>query len=433
MTGLLRFVVLFAALSFAPSAFAAPVVGLDAGGSSRLELLPDWSGDLRVRAAHSLRLGLDVGPRWRVDLHAAARFGGSWNVDGVIDLYRASVRYDAQDFGVVIGRVVEPGSIGRLLLDGAVVRIGDTRDLLGARAWIGHSWHPEAAWTAHPTLTGGGELRLRPRRPGGGAGPVVAALGGSMRGGGELPEGRVWLKGDGVSAVGGRWNLSVEAGFGEHLPWTEVPPIAVKGGLRGPVGRVLDLGIEARWEGLPLRGIPLGLPTPLELLAPSGYGVARAHVGLRAGPVRLALDGGPTVQPVEGEVVRYGGVGKLRASAPVAKVLNVSGVLLGASFGSSWAAGGGAGVGVDVGPLDAELSGTLLRHRGLDHAAAWVGEGRLRAGVLLPLPSGSVAPTVRIYGEVAGGADRLLDGWIRGGVGVDLAARGTPRRKAGPS
>ena len=427
MTG--RLLLLALLLAFAAPAAAAPPIALDAGGSSRLELVPDWDGAARVRAAHSFRLGLEVGPRWRVDLHAGARFGGALYADAAADLYRATVRYMAPSVDLTLGRLMEPGSTGRLLLDGAVLHVGHPRDLLGFKVWVGHSWHPEAAWDASREVTGGGELRLRPRRPSGSAGPVVAALGGSLRGNGDLPTGRAWINADGIDVRGGSWGAGVETAFAEDLGWDGEPPLRAFGRLSGPLGRHVDLGVEVRYEGLPPIGVPLGLPGPMELLSPDGYGVARGHLNVRAGKLHLSLQGGPTLQPAEADVLRTGGLARLSATAQVNRVLRVGGLVIGAGFASSWVAGGGANAGVEVGPLHATVSGTVLRHRGLDHAALWVGEGRGRAGVLLPLPGGVMLPRIRIYGEVAGGADRLLEGWVRGGVGVDIGVQGRTEPK----
>lgn len=413
---------ILALLASAPLvAAAAPTGHIDAGGTTRIELVPDYDGDARLRVAHSLRLDLDIGSRWRVDAHAAARFGGSWRPSGVVDLYRAAVHYEAPTFGLAAGRLFEPGTTGRLLLDGIALRFGGRDTVLGGRAWLGHTWQPEVAWEDSKELAGGAELELRPISPAGLSTGVSAAIGGSLRGNGGLPQARAWLHGEGRNVRGGNWRAGIEASVGEGVEPGSVP-LHAWAAAATPLGAAVDLGFEARWHALPPLGVPLGLPGPLEILAPDGYGVARGRLGVRAGPMEVSLEGGPTLRPRPGHSPAVGGIGRLTASASIGSHLHLGGTALGAGVAPSWLGGGGVFGALTLPALHAEAAATVLRAVGLNRDAQWLGEGRARASVRVPLPAGRLRPELRFFGEVAGGADRLLASWIRGGLGVEAGA-----------
>ena len=293
-------------------------------------------------------------------------------------------------------------------------RIGGARELVAGRVWLGHSWHPEAGWAAAPELAGGGELELRPPRPGGLPGPATIVVGGSLRGAGAAPEVRAWARAGGAGAQGQRWSAGVEGAPGPVA--AEGAPVRASIALAGPLGRVVDVGLDVRWEGLPRLGVPLGVPTPLEVLAPGGYGLARARIGLRLARLDLRLEGGPTVRPSRGVAV-VGGTAKVSASVPIGRRAGISVVGLGAGFGSALAGGGGGGLWLSRGPVDVSVDLAVLRLRGLDHGSGWIADGRVRAGVSLLERRG---PGLRVYGEVAAGADRLLAPYVRGGVGVEV-------------
>jgi hypothetical protein len=409
------------------SAPAAPApTGAAGAASSRLEVVPDAGGAARLRVAHGLRLGLDLPGRWRVDLFAAARFGGGFGLSRAVELASASLRYDGPAFGLAVGRFAEPGVHGRLLLDGVSVRVGEAGAFLGARAWVGHSWHPEPAWTAAPEVSGGAEITLRPPRPDGDPGPTVLALGGSLRGAGAVPELRLWAHGDGRIRGGGRWALGVESAPSSPERLRSPAPLRAIVRLDGPTLRAVAGGVEARWEGLPRLGVPLGLPTPQELLAPHGYGVVRGRLGVRMGRWEGSVDGGPTVRPHPGGPLRAGWIARVRSSVGLGPSVRIGGLVTGAGLGPSWVAGGGGAASVQLGALDGTLEGVLLRVRGLDGLVGSVAELRARAVVTLPAPAPG-APLVRISGEIAGGEDRLLAAFVRGGLGVELSGAGGTR------
>ncbi len=403
------------ALLLAGPAMAAPP---NLVATSRLELVPDTDGTTRARVAHGLRLGVRLAPGWRFDLVGAARFGGAFGVGRLAELNRIAVRYDSPGLSVSVGRVASPGTIGTSLLDGVVLGLRSLESVVVGRVWFGHAWHPELGLPDMPNLAGGGEVHLRPHAKGGGRGPISVVLGGSLRGAGAAPEGRLWTSFEGINGRGGLWGLGVEGGLG--APGTlPVVPLRAHARVRGPVSKAVDLGAELRWEGLPRIGIPMRAPSALELLAPDGYGVARFKMVTRIGPVHLDLTGGPTVQPVLGRTVRAGGITRLSGSIPVGKLGHVGALAVVAGFGRSLAGGGGASGTIVLGRFDASLEATLLRFVGLDHSQGWVGEVRARAGVLLPPPI-EHGPSVRILGQLAGGADRVLLASIRGGLAVEV-------------
>lgn|GEM_PF-5575273 len=397
-----------------------PPRGVAGAASSRLEVIPDLDGTSRLRVAHALRFGLDLPGRWRVDLFAAARFGGGFGLSRSVELASASLRYDGPELGLVLGRFAEPGVTGRLLLDGVAVRLGGRWSPVGARVWLGHSWHPEAAWSAAPEIAGGGEITLRPPRPDGGSGPSVLALGASVRGAGAAPELRLWAHGDGRMRSGGRWALGVE-GAPLSPEASRGAPVRILARLDSPTLGAVAAGLEARWEGLPRLGVPLGLPTPMELLAPHGYGVMRGRVGVRVGRWDVRVAGGPTVRPHVGGPPRAGWIGRAHASVELTPTLRAGALVCGAGLGPSLASGGGGSATLRLAAFDGTLEGVILRLQGLDGRGSAVAELRARAALRLPSPTPG-GPVVRISGEIAGGEDRLLAAFVRGGIGVEVSA-----------
>lgn len=391
---------------------------VEASASSRIELVPDWDGSARVRAGHFVSLVAHAGPRWTFDVSGAGRFGGSWH-PAAFDLYRAAIHYDRGNFGLVLGRMVEPGPNARLRLDGALVRLGGGG--VQGRIWVGHSWHPELAWNDVPQLAVGGDISLRPA---GGLGAVSA--GALLRGAGGVPDGRVWLLADGRDLRGAFWLVSLEAALGPSRGPALVP-FRGAAALRAPLGAHVELAADLRWEGLPPVTIPLGASSPLDRISSRGYGVTRGSAAVHFGPLHVTVEGGPTFRPEGGWHV--GGIGKAMIGIERGHGLRVSVGGIGAAIGSTWIAGGVAESRLDLGPLHSELAGSGLRMRGLDHHVGWVGDGRARLGVTVPVPKLRLASALRVYGEVAAGADRLLTPWVRGGLGIELRAAGPVGRR----
>ncbi len=398
----------------------------DVAASGRVEFLPDTDGASRVRVGHALRLIAPLAKRWTLDVHAGARLGGGFGLERSVELARAAVRYRGATVAFSAGRVVEPSTAGRLLLDGVVLSLSTPDRAATVLTWMGHSWHPEIAWDADWELSGGAELRVRPRTPAGRASGAGFVLGGSLRGDGDLPEGRLWAGGEAAGARGQTVSARVEGGFAEGLLAPGHVPLIASVRARGPVDRRLELGAELRWEGLPRLGVPLGVPTPLELLAPSGYAVARGSAALDLGAVNVRLEGGPTLQPADDGAPRVGGIGDLSVSVAAGRFVELGLHGLGGGLGSTWAAGGGGSATLRKGPLDLGVDGSVLRFAGLDGAPAWIGEARARTAVLIAPPAPSPF-SLRVQAEVAGGADRVLAAWVRGGVGLEFTAARDPR------
>ena len=186
----------------------------DLRAGSRVELLPATNGSTGVRVLHGMRLGVDLAARWRLDLAVAARFGTWTSPDRSAELSRIALSYSTPGFALSAGRVHVVSGTGARMLDGVALRWGRPGSPLGGRAWVGHPWHPELGLLEHPSLAAGGELLLRPPGPAGRIGPVMLTVGGAIRGAGAAPDGRLWLRADGMDARGGSWTAGVEGGLG---------------------------------------------------------------------------------------------------------------------------------------------------------------------------------------------------------------------------
>ena len=359
------------------------------------ELLPDSFGTSRARAS----LGLSVAESyraWQVALSGTVR--GAGDLDPVAELERAQLEGTVGHLYVGLGRQVKMDLRGNERLDGATVS-SDGGTWSGA-LWGGRLWFPEALTVTDGTWVGGGEARVRLSQPvlrarvSGGLGAELrvtdGAFGGRVHAGAEARG----VAGGGVRAVAevdpaeNRWRAQARVG--------------------APLTRTLDIGATGRWEDLPAATIPDAAAPPSTWLSDAGYAVAAASLRVRDAGRSVAVEAGPVFSPGEDA----GAAGRLDAAATAgATTGRVFGT--GAWTGANGYVGGGLGIDQGAAHLGGGVEGGVYRVRHLDERDSWAGEARAHA-------SGSIGAMERaglaLEVEVAGGADRLLSPWVRGGV-----------------
>jgi hypothetical protein len=186
----------------------------------------------------------------------------------------------------------------------------------------------------------------------------------------------------------------------------------------------LDLGGDLRWEGLDPAVEAEALRSPMDWLAGPGYLAAEGRARWQLEDLTLYAYGGPTLRV--GQASPLGGSARLGGSLALGEQASVGLAAVGAQASPSWLLG--SVVEARVVPIErvavrAEAGWFRFAPQAGPHANVW--EGRLAADA--PLLHREVAD-LSLSAELAAGADRLLDPWLRAG----LALRGTMGRGRTP-
>jgi hypothetical protein len=372
---------------------------------SGVEARPSYSAESQLRIEQQLGVAVRDPSGLSLDALGAVRdpLVGSWTGD----LYRLSLGFRGPCYTAALGRFVMASERGFLRLDGAQLDIG-LAPAVTLHAWGGRSWHPETYLRGDDALLGG-ELRL----DAGGAFSGGAGWEGRLLEAGLLH--RVHAYGRARNVVGGWATLLAEAAPLEASD--SALGIPARAALRGfsPLGDALELGAGLRWEDLERAVQPEALSSPMDWLAGPGY--AAAELEARVSHERIDVSGvvGPTHR-MAGDGASTGGVGRLGARYALTDHLSAGIAIIGALADPSWVYGTVAEARWQLGggtALSAE--GGWFRFLPLEGPMADVVEGRLNAE--LPLAAGAGGDLV-LLAQVAGGSDRLLDPWVRGGLSL---------------
>jgi hypothetical protein len=380
------------------TAFAAPQ--LTAG----VEVQPDLLGVVEERGMLELLVHEPLGP---VDLHlvGGARFWSGKDAGVLPMVQRLTVDGQVGDVRVSAGRLVERDERGAQRIDGVLVDHVDAESGLVLRGWGGRLWRPERTDEVpfgSGTWVGGFEARVHPERVGESRWWVSGAVGSELRVS-DVATGRLY------------GTLAAETPRGDRMTTlAEVDVVALDGtgkGIRAifdgdhPIGPRLDAVYEARWEGVRRTAVPDAEDGPLAWIAPHGYGIG--EIGFRSrGPGAMSLSVTPMFRP-RGDGTAVGG-GGLLAAVRVGEGVDLFGRAAG--VGVSRFYGGGFVVRRSIGRAAVSATGACWGLAPLDDRPRLVSEVRLRADV----PIGGTGWTVA--GQVRAGTDRLLPGWLRGGV-----------------
>lgn len=359
------------------------------------ELLPDSFGTSRARGSLGLSVGESYGA-WQIGLSGTIR--GAADNDPVGALERAELDGALGRMDIGLGRLVRMDLRGNERLDGATV--GGGNGTWSGSLWGGRLWFPEALTITDGTWVGGGEGRVRLAQPILDA-RVSAGLGAELRVTDGAFGGRIHAGADARGVLGGGMRAVAEVDPGENR-WRAQARIGA------PLTRALDIGASWRWEDLPPATIPDAAAPPASWLSDGGYGVAAGSVRLRTAGRSVAVEAGPVIGAADG----IGAIGRVDAGA-------TSGATTGSVFGTgAWTGengyvGGGLGIAEGAEHLGGGVEGGVYRVRHLDERDSWAGEARAHArGSIGAMERAGLALEV----EVAGGADRLLSPWVRGGV-----------------
>lgn len=381
------------------------------------EAEPSYTAESELRAEQQLALDLSSPTGWHLDAIGALRDPAEAGAPLTGDLYRASIHYRSQLYSFDLGRLVLLGSRGLERLDGLSLQLGST-DALVLGAWGGRLWQPET-WEVGDTWVAGAELRTSPSVR------TTAGLGYEARLADDTVEHRLHAFGSLRDLRGSRASL-----LAEIAPWQDslglgLPPGRAELSGTTPAGRVVDVGASARWEGLTPATVPQAFLDPMDWLAGPGYAALDLDLGVQLGDLRLSGSASPTWRtaasgdPTLDGASNTGGAGAMgRASAgwQAIEPLWVGVSAVGARAEPSWVMGGVAEARAEAGPLDLEAEAGWFRFRPETGPMAGVFEGRAGAGAALPTPRSGALQSLTLLGEVAGGADRLLDPWFRGGL-----------------
>jgi hypothetical protein len=397
------------------SVFASERVDWRLWSWSGVEARPDYHGDTELRAEQQLGLYLHGEPGWSVDAvgsvhdpQARSPLGG--------DLYRLAFGLERSTWSASAGRIVVGGERGFLRLDGASVEAG-LPGPLALRAWGGRVWHAET-WEVQDLTLLGGELRLEP----GGFASGGAGWEGRLEYGEIVHRVHAFAR---VRTVQGAWgSLIAEAAPLEEPNEGSLMPARIALAGNSHMNQQLDLGGDLRWEGLDPAVEAEALRSPMDWLAGPGYLAAEGRARWQLEDLTLYAYGGPTLRV--GQASPLGGSARLGGSLALGEQASVGLAAVGAQASPSWLLG--SVVEARVVPIErvavrAEAGWFRFAPQAGPHANVW--EGRLAADA--PLLHREVAD-LSLSAELAAGADRLLDPWLRAG----LALRGTMGRGRTP-
>lgn len=373
-----------------------------------VEARPSYAAVTQLRVEQQLGVALRLRHGWSLDAVGSVHDPVVGTVTG--DLYRFTLGWAGARAHARLGRLVLAGERGFLRLDGGVVDLGLT-DALSLRAWGGRTWHPET-WEQDASTLAGAELRLD-------AGGVASGGGGwEARAGEEQQVHRVHAFGR-LRSPDGRWLAALaEAAPMEDAELGGIPPARATFSGSSPLGDEAYLGAGLRWEGLAPAVAPVAVDSPMDWLAGPGYLAADLDARVGLAPWTLLLEASPTARVEQGPGIS----GRAGAELALTQELSTALVAVGATASPSWLLGGVLETRWhpwEPSALRADLGWFRFAPLAGPHANVW--EGRLAAETtLLARSSGQLV----LAGELAGGADRLLQPWLRGGVSL----RGTMGR-----
>lgn len=382
---------------------------------SGVEARPDYRGELELRAEQQLGLYLHGEPGWWVDAvgsvhdpEAQATLSG--------DLYRLALGWQRASWSASAGRIVVGGERGFLRLDGALVDAG-LPGPLALRAWGGRVWNAET-WEVQDMSLLGGELRVEP----GGFASGGAGWEGRLEQGGLVQRVHAFAR---VRSVEGAWGSLIAEAAPLEEP-NEGAGIPARLALAGntPVGQRLDLGGDLRWEGLDPAVEAEALRSPMDWLAGPGYLASELRTRLRLDGLTLYAYGGPSLRV--GQETPLGGSARVGATMSLSDTSSVGLASVGAHAAPSWLLGGVVEARwspLERAQLRSEAGWFRFAPQTGPHANVW--EARVAADT--PILRREIADLV-LSAELATGADRLLDPWVRAG----LALRGTVGRGRTP-
>jgi len=382
---------------------------------SGVEARPDYYGDTELRAEQQLGLYLHGQQGWWVDAVGSvhdpepqARLAG--------DLYRLALGWERATWSASAGRIVVGGERGFLRLDGALVDAG-LPGPLALRAWGGRVWHAET-WEAQDLTLLGGELRVEP----GGFASGGAGWEGRLDHGQIVHRVHAFAR---VRTVEGAWgSLIAEAAPLEEPNEGSVMPARLALAGNTHVGRRIDVGGDLRWEGLDPAVEAEALRSPMDWLAGPGYLASELRTRMQLEALTLYAYGGPSLRI--GQEHPLGGSARAGASVALSETTTVGVAAVGAQASPSWLLGTvveGRWAPVEHTALRAEAGWFRFAPQTGPHADVW--EARLAADT--PLLRREIS-ALTLSAELAAGADRLLDPWLRAG----LALRGTMGRGRTP-
>lgn len=381
------------AVLLSAGALAADAAWMATGVESR----PDLTGRPQLRMEQQLGTHLRLNERWSLDGQGALRDPAAPDAPLTGDLLALSATRQGPQSTLRAGRQVRVDPRGALHLDG--VSLEWPRDDQALALWSGRLWHPET-WRPGSTWAGGLGLdhRLAPGRD--------LSLGAEARLAPQGAQTRVFgafgLRGARGQAGRALAELALGRNPGSRLQLGGDLPLSGS-----------NLGADLRWEDLPEDLLPAALRSPMAWLAPQGYGAAAVRGSRRLGPWRLSAEGGPTLHRQQ-PGVETGGIGRLAVGLNGGRGPDLGLALVGARRGPAALVGAvvESGLGGEGPRLNADLGCYRLQASTGPGATVW--EARLRAGA----PLGSAAPQHKLLlrAEVAGGVDRLLQPFVRGGA-----------------
>ena len=379
---------------------------------SGVEAGPDDLATRRLRAEE--QVGLRVAHHsFELDAIGALRDPWVGGADG--QLQRLHLGYHGiGGLEAVLGRQVRVSPLGLQHLDGLTVE-GDLNPNLDLAGWTGRLWLPDT-WTSGDTWVLGTELKSATKGSGreGGLGYEARFAKGEIA---HLFHGSAAVHG----ATGARSALQLETEPGEG-PISASSHASLLGAT--PVGKSIDLGLQLRWEGLEPESQPIALASPMDWLSDEDYGAADFDAVIWTGPLTWTFKGGPTLRPDQEDGLDGSGRGGVALALTDALSLGVA--ASGASARESWVAGGLVEATWKANDLRVNASIGDFRFQPLAGPLAWVWEGRLRAEGRLPVEATGLLQGLSLSAEVAGGADRVLAPWLRGGISLRADLGRTP-------
>lgn len=383
---------------------------LSAYAMAGFSALPDAMGDAGVRSVQELGLEVPIGDDLHVSAMGALRSPHGESFASEANVYRLAFHYYHRDFTLAIGRLSRLDSRGWLRIDGFSFEDQRCTPLTFA-AYAGTLWHPEELLVGG-TAVAGVELRFRPKVDGRVSNTTQVTAGYELRLQDKVAH-RVHASGTHRGANGGRAMASVEVGFGDDSLRTGLR--AVLDGRR-PVGSHLSLGGDVRYEGLAPSWYPEGVRSPMDWLAPDGYGAATAQAGLRSGKLEVVLAGGGVVRPDNRQLGEHG---RLSVGLSPVPTLRLGAFGAGAGMADAYFGGGGLEARVHTDAVELTADGGLYAFQGLDGETLPVWETRLRAEApLVTRTMGELEHHLALAAELAAGTDRVLAPWSRAGLAL---------------
>lgn len=380
--------------------------------TTAVEAQPDLAGDPRFRFAERFGIVAHLGGGWKLNGIGGFRLRAEPHEQRATDVWRASIEHRGENHSVTVGRFVrvDPRGVQRIDGIGGVLDDGGTTRWA---AWLGRRWHPEALDSTNAWV-GGTEVRLHGRMESLSLGAEARSVDGDL-------EPRTWIAAEARSVRGGRASLLVEMGNAQEF----------RGALEGSTvaGKWLDLGMNARWEGLAPAAALDDPRSPIEWLAPAGYGITEGTARWRQGDLTATCAAGATVRPGQkayadspSTALQGGGQGRAALGYKLDDKTDVAGFLASAGLGASWLAGGGAALTRAEERWDLFADAALWRIVPLDRSPGLIAEVRATGRVdVMDLERADSRHVIAVAGQLAAGRNRQLSPYVR--AGLELTAR----------